>query len=286
MFLPFVKANFTQLIRCTAVVCVTAISANLAAAADLPGMVPAKYKSAAIVIGTTATMAPVESVDSATGEIVGFEPEFARAIGRKLNVKIEIQNVAWDGLLAGMQAGRFDIAMSGITDSVQRQQAMDFVDWYSSGTKMVVAKGNPRKVNGLDTLCGLTLGGVRGTSFYKAMEAAASKCGSKETPLIATESTPAGVLLLKTGRADVLALDALASVGILKANPDLESATASRINPDIHGVAFAKGNAALRDAWQAGLKAIIESGEYDEILKRFDSSEVAYKKASVNAGAQ
>jgi polar amino acid transport system substrate-binding protein len=229
-------------------------------------------------------MAPVESVDTATGEIVGFEPELARAIARRLNVKVEIQNVAWDGLLAGMQAGRFDIAMSGITDSPQRQQAMDFVDWYSSGAKLIVPKGNPKKVSGIDSLCGLTLAGVRATSFYKIMEAAAAKCGSKETPLIATDSTPAGLLLLKSGRADVLALDALASVGFLKVNPELESATENKLNPDIHGVAFAKTNAALRDAWQAGLNAIIDSGEYDAILKRFDSSDVAYKKATVNAG--
>jgi len=281
----YIKMQLTQAFR-YAMLFGGAFVMSAAAASDLTNIVPAKYKSAPIVIGTTATMAPVESVDPTTSQIVGFEPELARAIARKLNVKIEIQNVAWDGLLAGMQAGRFDIAMSGITDSLQRQQAMDFVDWYSSGARLIVLKGNPKHVTGLESLCGLKLAGVRSTSFYKTMEAASGKCGAKETPLMATDSTPAGLLLLKTGRADVLALDALAAVVFLKANPELESATPTPLNPDIHGVAFAKSNTALRDAWQAGLKSIIESGEYDEILKRFGSSAVAYKKSTINTGVQ
>lgn len=281
-----IKAKFTQVLRCAALVGGAALLASAAAAADPASMVPAKYKSAPVIMGTTATMAPIESVDPATGQIVGVEPELARAVARKLNVKLEIQNVAWDGLLASMQSGRFDIAASGITDTMQRQQAMDFVDWYQSGSKLMVAKGNPKKVKGPETLCGLTLGAPRATTFYKALEAAASQCGSKVTPLVATESTPAGLLLLKSGRVDVLSVDALSAVGYLKSNPDLESATAEQENIGIRGVAFAKNNTALRDAWQAGLKAIIESGEYDEILKRFDASVLAYKKATINVPGQ
>lgn len=260
-------------------------SAATAHGADVTQLVPEKYKSAPVVIGTTATMPPVESVDSATSQIVGIEPDLARAIAKKLGVKVEIQNVAFDGLLAGMQAGRYDIAMSGLGDTVQRQQAMDFVDWYASGLQFVVLKGNPKKVAGLDTLCGLALGSVRASSQYRQVEAIAKNCGSKDTPLLATETSPSGLLLVKTARVDAFAVDAIAAPNYAKASPELEVVPGQHF-PFVRGPAFAKSNVGLRDAWQAGLKAVIDSGEYDEILKRWGVPEVAYKKATINGGTE
>jgi polar amino acid transport system substrate-binding protein len=163
---------------------------------------------------------------------------------------------------------------------------MDFVDWYQSGAKLMVLKGNPKKVSGPESMCGLTLGAARATTFYRAMEAMAAKCGAKQTPVVATESTPAGLLLIKSGRVDVLAVDGLASIVYVKTNVDMDVLPGAQQNMTIRGAAFAKNNTALRDAWQAGLKAIIASGEYDEILNRFDASESAYKLATINAGTQ
>jgi polar amino acid transport system substrate-binding protein len=282
-----IKAKFTRVLRRMALLGATAFLGNVAAAqANLTAMVPAKFKTAPVVVGMTATMPPVGSVDPATSEVVGIEAELARAVGRKLGVKVEIHNVAWDGLLASLPTGRFDLAASGITDTVARQQTMDFVDWYQSGAKLMVLKGNPKKVSGPESMCGLTLGAARATTFYRAMEAMAAKCGAKQTPVVATESTPAGLLLIKSGRVDVLAVDGLASIVYVKTNVDMDVLPGAQQNMTIRGAAFAKNNTALRDAWQAGLKAIIASGEYDEILNRFDASESAYKLATINAGTQ
>ncbi|WP_164934996.1 ABC transporter substrate-binding protein [Bradyrhizobium zhanjiangense] len=254
-------------------------------AADLTSLAPDKYKSAPIIIGTTATMPPVESVDPATGQVIGIEADLARAIGKKLSVNVDIQNVAFDGLLAGMQAGRFDIAMSGLADTVQRQQAMDFVDWYVSGVQLIVPKGNPKKVTSLETLCGHTLGGTRASTEFRRMEAVAKNCGSTETALVATENSPSGLLSLKAGRVDVFAVNFPSGMSYVQANPELELVP-GQFKVIVRGVAIAKSNGGLRDAWQAGLKAIIDDGQYDEILKRWGAPDAAYKQATINAGTE
>jgi polar amino acid transport system substrate-binding protein len=253
-------------------------------AADLTNLVPGRYKTNPVVIGTTATMPPVESVDTATGKVIGFEADLAYAIGKKLGVKVEIQNVAFDGLLAGMQSGRFDIAMSGLADTVQRQQAMDFVDWYVSGVQLIVAKGNPKRVKNLETLCGLTLGGVRDATEYRVMQAVAARC-TQNTPLIPTENSPAGMILVKTGRVDVFCANFPSGARYVQANPDLELIP-GQFKVVNRGVAFAKTNTQLRDAWREGLKAIIESGEYDQIMERWDAKSAIYKGATINVATQ
>ncbi|AJC21575.1 hypothetical protein RO07_15725 [Pandoraea pulmonicola] len=252
-------------------------------AKDLSGLVPEKYKGATVTVGTAATLPGVESVEPGTGRIVGVEPDLAYAVARKLGIKVEISNVAFDGLLASLQAGRYDVAMAGLADTVQRQQAMDFVDWYVSGLRLIVPKGNPKKVSGPGNLCGLTLGGARASTQLRQMERVAKDCGAKATPLVATDTTPAGLLLLNTGRVDVYAVDAMAAPGYVKAKPELEL-IAGEFFPLVRGVGFAKDNTGLRDAWQAGLKAVIDSGEYDEILKRWGMSGIAYKQATINGG--
>lgn len=267
-----------------ALVLLALTGANIGWSAELSGMVPERYRQEPVVIGTTATMPPVESVDASTGNVVGIEPDLARAIAGKLGVKVEIKNVAFDGLLAGMQAGRFDIAMSGLADTVQRQQAMDFVDWYVSGMRLVVKKGNPKKVTNGETLCGLTLGGPRNSTQYREMEALAKACKST-TMTVASESSPAGLVMLNAGRIDVYGVDSLSGPRYVASNPDVE------LVPGVfaevtRGAAFAKNNAALRDAWQAGLKAIIASGEYDRIMARWDASNAAYKQATINAASR
>jgi len=252
--------------------------------ATLKDMVPEKYRDVPIVIGTTATMPPVESVDQQSGEVVGLEPDLAKAIAAKLGVQVQIKNVAFDGLLAGMQAGRFDIAMSGLADTVQRQQAMDFVDWYVSGVQLIVPKGNPKKVIALDSLCGLTLGGTRGSTELRRMEAVAKDC-KDHTPTVASENSPAGLLMLKTGRIDAYAVNYPSGEKYIANNPDAQLIP-GQFKVVNRGAAFAKSNAQLRDAWQAGLKAVIESGEYDKILERWGASSASYKGATVNVATQ
>lgn len=78
-----------------------------------------------IVIATEGTWAPWTYTDE-NGNLVGFDVEIATAIAEKLGVKATFVTVEWDGILAGIDSGRYDIAANGIDVTEQRSEKYNF----------------------------------------------------------------------------------------------------------------------------------------------------------------
>ena len=91
-------------------------------AADLGGKV--------LKVGSDTTYPPMETVDPATGQIVGFDVDILNAICAKINCKAEFVTTAWDGIFAALQQGQFDLVASGVSITDERKQTMDFSDPY------------------------------------------------------------------------------------------------------------------------------------------------------------
>ncbi|MBY8854135.1 transporter substrate-binding domain-containing protein, partial [Saccharothrix sp. MB29] len=81
---------------------------------------------------------------------VGSEVDLAKAIGAKLGLTVEHQDMAFGSLITSHQAGRIDVTMAAMNDTAERQQAIDFVDYFTSGITIMVQKGNPQGVKGPD----------------------------------------------------------------------------------------------------------------------------------------
>ena len=87
----------------------------------LPQSIRGKGK---ILVGSDIAYAPVEFKDS-SGKAVGLDPDLAAALGKQLGVTFEFRNGTFDALLTGLRSGRYDIAMSAMTDNKDRQQGID-----------------------------------------------------------------------------------------------------------------------------------------------------------------
>ena len=96
--------------------------AGSALAADLGGKV--------LKVGSDTTYPPMETVDPASGQIVGFDVDLMNAICGKINCKAEFVTTAWDGIFAALQQGQFDLVASGVSITDERKQTMDFSDPY------------------------------------------------------------------------------------------------------------------------------------------------------------
>ena len=93
-----------------------------ASAADLGGKV--------LKVGSDTTYPPMETVDPATGQIVGFDVDLVNAICAKINCKAEFVTTAWDGIFGALQQGSFDLVASGVSITDERKQTMDFTEPY------------------------------------------------------------------------------------------------------------------------------------------------------------
>jgi len=88
-------------------------------------------------IGTSADYPPWESVD-ASGNIIGFDKDVGDEICKRIAATCNWQNQAYDGLLPGLQVGKFDLVISGVSINDERSQKVDFSAAYADAPNAIV----------------------------------------------------------------------------------------------------------------------------------------------------
>ena len=95
-----------------------------------------------LVVATSPDFPPFENLEN--GEVVGIEVEILEQICTKLGVTLELKQMDFESVLPGVQAGKFDCGMSGITVTAERQKNMLFTDPYCLAAQAIVVKaGSP-----------------------------------------------------------------------------------------------------------------------------------------------
>ena len=103
-----------------------------------------------MVIGYT-VYEPMNYTD-ADGNFTGFDTELATAVCEKLGVEPEFIEGEWDGLLAGLDAGRYDIMVNGVDITEERAEKYDFSEPYAYNRTAVITKGDNDTINSLEDL--------------------------------------------------------------------------------------------------------------------------------------
>ena len=254
---------------------------------DPASLVPPEIKSAGVIrAATDATYPPNEFVGTDGKTLIGFDIELANAVASKLGVKIQFANAKFDSIITGITAGRYDLAFSSFTDNKERQQKVDFVDYFTAGTSILVKKGNPENITKLEDLCGKKIALESGTVQVKIAQGA--KCtGGKKIDITQLPDDATARLQVTTGRvvADmndfpVAEYTARTSGG----GKDFE-VVGTQYETAPYGVAISKKLPGLRDAVQAAMKALVADGTYDQILKKWDIQQGALKDITINAGS-
>lgn len=253
---------------------------------DPASLVPPEIKSAGVIrAATDATYPPNEFVGTDGKTLIGFDIELANAVASKLGVKIQFANAKFDSIITGITAGRYDLAFSSFTDNKERQQKVDFVDYFTAGTSILVKKGNPENITKLEDLCGKKIALESGTVQVKIAQGA--KCaGGKKIDITQLPDDATARLQVTTGRvvADmndfpVAEYTARTSGG----GKDFE-VVGTQYETAPYGVAISKKLPGLRDAVQAAMKALVADGTYDQILKKWDIQQGALKDITINSG--
>ncbi|HYN18334.1 MAG TPA: transporter substrate-binding domain-containing protein, partial [Actinomycetes bacterium] len=129
----------------------------------LAAKVPAEIKSdGKILIGTDATYAPNEFLDSDGKTVVGFDVDLFNAVAAKLGLKTEWQSSKFADIIPGLQSGKYEIGISSFTINDERKQQVNMVSYFSAGTQWGTKKGNPAGVQP-DDACGKKVAVQTGT---------------------------------------------------------------------------------------------------------------------------
>lgn len=255
-------------------------------AAPLASLVPQAIRDkGTLVVGSDVAYAPVEFFDTDGKTVLGIDADIAAAIGKQLGVKLELQNGTFDGLIPALTTSkRIDLIMSAMSDNKKRQATVDFVDYFSAGTSIIVAKGNPKSIKSLDDFCGKTVALQRGTTQDDVAEAQAKKCGSSKLTILKFDTDPEALQQVKSGRAVADMNDFPVAAYTAQKQPDFE-VVGEQLEAGPYGIGVRKTDTALRDAIQKAVQALIDNGDYAKILEKWDVTKGALTSATVNAGS-
>ncbi|MGC0415999.1 protein kinase domain-containing protein [Embleya sp. AB8] len=246
---------------------------------------PDKYRSAgAIVVGLDASYPPNEFL-LGDGRIVGMTADLAVAIGKQLGIGMTLRSMPFSGLLSALSSGSVDLVMSSMADTKARQAQVDFVDYFSAGTAILVPKGNPRGIRSLAELCGCRVATQRGTVQEELAARASTRCGAAGALRITSFATLAeATIQIRKGAMDAGLFDYPISARAAAASQGALELVNGQIETAPYGIAVRKTDQRLRDAVKQALEGVAASGEYLAILTKCGMPEGALTKITVNGG--
>jgi polar amino acid transport system substrate-binding protein len=185
--------------------------------------------------------------------------------------------VTFASLLTTLEAGQADIVISDIYATKERAKAADFVTYLKVYDGVLVAKGNPKKINGINlSMCGATAAENTGfveVPLVQALEAQCKAAGKPAPEIQLYDNNANCIQAILSGRADTYVNDVNTVDGAVKAYPDkLEKATAVTL-PYSVGIAVPRNKTDFRDAVSAALTEIQKSGLQTELMKKWSLPE-------------
>lgn len=133
----------------------TESSSDTASDSSLDDLLSAIKERGYITVAMEGTWAPWTYHDE-DDNLVGFDVEVAKAVADELGVDVQYQEGEWDGLLAGVQSGRYDIMVNGVGYTEERAQAYTFSDPYCYNKTALIVRGDNEDIKSLEDLKGKT----------------------------------------------------------------------------------------------------------------------------------
>ncbi|MDV7144885.1 transporter substrate-binding domain-containing protein [Tropicimonas sp. TH_r6] len=200
-------------------------------------------------------------------EVVGFDPAIGTEIAKRMGLETEIVTTAWDGIIGGLLANKYDAIVGSMTITEERDEVVDFVGPYYTTKRAIFTKPGSEftSVSQLgDAKVGVTLG--------ETHEEWASAQGYD---INTYKGLPELLLELENGRVDVIVNDSIAAI-LAMTEKGQEFAIIEDLETEAFGagIAIREGNPELAAAMQEALDAMMDDGTYVEIAEKWIGADI------------
>ncbi len=265
-----------------------ASTAASAAASGAAALLPQEYKDKGEINVASDIPYPPMEILAEDGTVSGLDYDLSQALGQQLGVKVSFNKQAWDSIIPSLQSGNHDMIMSGMNDTLERQQTLDFVDYFNGGFSILVAKGNPDGIKTLKDLCGKTVAEETAVAQIDLIKTVSKECpAGTEITIMQLPSDGDAQNAVRAGKASADVLDAAVAGWSAKQAPDLfevvvDATAPNGVEPVYTGIGVLKSNSGLTAALQAALQELIDNGTYKKILDTYGLSQYGVTSAVVN----
>ncbi len=236
-----------------------------------------------LVMATNAQFPPYEFYEG--DKMVGIDVEIAGKIAEKLDMKLEIKDVEFDGIVAGVASGKYDMGMAGMTVTDERKQSVNFTDSYAKGVQAVIVKedsaytsyeefytGFGDDENPLGVKEGIKIGVQSGTTGDIYASDAPAKWGFGADNVQQYNNGADAVEALKSGKVTAVIIDNEPAKAYVKANTGLKILDGAYTDED-YAIAINKENTELLEKVNGALKELIADGTVASIVSRYIPAE-------------
>lgn len=233
-----------------------ALASGVSHAADLGGKL--------LKVGSDTTSPPMESVDPASGQIVGFDVDVVNAICAKINCQAEFVTTGWDGIFAALDQGSFDLVASGVSITDERKKAMDFSNPYIVNSQAVLMRVADQGISLDDFKAkGKKLSAQANTTDAQVAEGIVGK-----ENVIAYDSFSASVIALKNKDVDGVVINGANAAAYEREFAGELVVAIKNLQSDPLGLVFRKDDANIA-AFNEGLKMIKDDGTLDQLVGKY-----------------
>lgn len=225
-----------------------------------------KEEKEVLYMATEATFEPYEFYDG--DEIVGIDVEIAKAIGEKLGIEVVVEDVDFDSIIVGIQQGKYDFGMAGMTVTDERKQQVNFSESYATGVQVVIVNEDS-EITSVDDLFGdknYTVGTQAGTTgfLYATWDIADEGLGTVKDYKKTTDAATA----LLNKQIDCILLDKEPAKAIVANNTGLKILETEYAVED-YAIAIGKDNTELLDKINTALTGLINDGTVQNIIDKY-----------------
>jgi cystine transport system substrate-binding protein len=228
-----------------------------------------QIKAAGVLkVGTEGTYPPFTFHD-ASGTLVGFDVEIAQEIAKRLGVKVQFVEGKWDGLIAGLDAKRYDTVINEVAITDARKAKYDFSTPYIVSKAALIVRDENSSIKTFADLKGKKAGESLTSNYGKL----AADSGAT---VVGVDGFNQAVDLLLAGRVDATINDSLSFLDFKKQKPNAKlKIAATQDGADLQGALIRKGNPELLAAINKALSDAKADGSYLKISLKYFGADVS-----------
>lgn len=263
----------TRIIRAAAALAIVAAAAVVAVA-------PAGAARTArnITFCSDTTYPPMESLQG--GKAVGADIDIANALVKTFGATATFKTTVFDAIIPALRAKKCDAIISSLTNTPERAKQVDFANYVTVGMSIMVKKGNPKHISGLNSLAGLTVAVQTSTTegdVLKQLNATLKKQGKKTVTVKSFPADTNAAAALLAGKVDAYFADATPVLYYIKKSGGKFEAAGKQIQAAPEGIATRKGDP-LGKQFKTAIAKLYANGTMQKILAKWGLSAFALKK--------
>jgi len=245
----------------------TALTVGLFIALSFTGMASADdlqtvKEKGKITMAMSGQYPPFNFVDD-QNQLTGFDVEIGKEVAKRIGVTGEPISTAWDGIIAGLLAKKYELICGSMAITEERLKSIDFSDpYYRSGAQLFVKKGSP--IKSVAELKGKKVGVTLGTTYEKWVRE-----NIEDVDIRTYKGVPDMILEVSTGRIDGFITDKIVGALAIKDKGVAIALAGDLLYEEKMGIALRQGNTELKQAINEALTAMKEDGTYHDISMKW-----------------